>query len=182
MGGRLHHGSNLGQGVIFAMMISRLKALGVVGGLLVGLVLGTALASAFSATPAAMAQEQALLAAPSPAAPKPQDPNQALAEEQLKLTREALAALDSLWKSGRLDNSDSVIAAWERRQIEALKASGVGKAELVSAMEAYVKRMKDRSLTADARRKAARGTQVDELEWHYRALEAEMWLNQEKAR
>jgi RNA polymerase sigma factor (sigma-70 family) len=50
--------TTLAMGVISAMMISKLKTLGVVGGLLAGLVLGTALAAVFSATPPAMAQAQ----------------------------------------------------------------------------------------------------------------------------
>jgi predicted DNA-binding protein (UPF0251 family) len=50
--------TTLARGVISAMMISKLKTLGVVGGLLAGLVLGTALASVFSATPLAMGQSQ----------------------------------------------------------------------------------------------------------------------------
>jgi hypothetical protein len=163
------------------MMISKLKSLGVVGGLLAGLVLGTALAAVFSTTPPSMAQAQKP-EAPAPAAPKQQDINKALAEEQLKLAREALGSINALFQNARIDVLDPRIAVWERRQIEALQASGVGRGELVSALEKYVKRMKDLSLLAEQRRQQARITLVDVMDWQYRTLEGEMWLNQAKSR
>jgi hypothetical protein len=162
------------------MMISKLTTLGVVGGLIAGLMLGTALAAVFSVSPPAMAQVQAPPKALAPAAPKQQDANKALAEDQLKLARQALEELNSLQKSARLDILDSRVAIWERRQIEALKASRIAKGELVSALEAYVKQMKNLSLIAQARREQARLLHVDVLDWQYRALEGEMWLNQAK--
>ena len=165
-----------------AMMISKLKTPGVVDGLLAGLVLGTALAALFSATPPTRAQVQAPPATPPSALPKQQDTNKALAEAQLKLARHALDALGEMQMNGTLDNRESRFAVWRRRQVEALRASGVGKGELVTALEDYLKQMKELSLDADDRRKQARIKYVDLLDCQYLVLEAEMWLNQEKSR
>ena len=100
----------------------------------------------------------------------------------MKLARQAFEVLENLRQNARLDIVDARVAVWERRQVEAVKASGVGKGELVSALEKYVKRMKDLSQMAEKRREQAKGTHVDVLDWQYLALEAEMWLNQEKSR
>ena len=159
-------------------MNSKLTTLGVVGGLLAGLSLGTALAAVFSATPPASAQ----VATPPAALASAQDTSKALAKNQLTLARQALEELDSLQKSARMDILDSRVAVWERRQIEALQASGIAKGELVSALETYVKRMKAFSQIAEARREQARIQHVDVLDWQYRALEGEAWLNQAKSR
>jgi hypothetical protein len=115
------------------MMSSKLTTPGVVGGLCAGLGLGTALATLFSTPPPAMAQGQTPPAAIASAAPKPLDTDKALAGDQLKLAREALEELEVLRKNARLDVLDPRVAVWERRQIEALRASRVGRAELVSA-------------------------------------------------
>ena len=165
-----------------AMMISNLKTPGVVGGLFVGLVLGTALAALFSATPRAGAQVQAPPATPPSALPKQQDTHKAVAEAQLKLARLALDVLGEMQMNGTLDNRESRFAVWRRRQVEALRASGVGKGELVTALEDYLKQMKELSLGAEERRKLARITYADVLDCQYLVLEAEMWLNQEKSR
>ena len=162
------------------MMISRLKSLGAVGGLVVGLVLGTALATVFSAIPPIMAQGPVPAAALALGAREQQGANKALAADQLKMAHQALEELEALYKDARLDMLDSRVAVWERRQIEALQASGIGKAELVSALETYVKRMKDLSLVAETRREQARIIHPDVLDWQFRALEGEMWLNQAK--
>jgi Spy/CpxP family protein refolding chaperone len=163
------------------MMISKLKTPGAVGGLLAGLVLGTALAAVFSATPPSMAQAQKP-EAPALAAPKQQDMNKALAEDQLKLAREALDTIDALRRNARIDAVDPRVAVWERRRIEALQASGIGRGELVLALEKYVERMKNLVQYAERRREEARITQVDVLDWQYRVLEGEMWLNEVKSR
>ena len=96
--------TTLARGVISAMMISKLKVLGVVGGLFAGSVLGAALAAVFSATPAAMAQGQTPPAAPASAAPKQQDTNKTPAEGFLPsglvddgASMNALKALQGTW-------------------------------------------------------------------------------------
>ncbi len=172
----------LAQGAIPTMLISNLKSLGAVAGLLAGLALGTALAAVFSSAPIALAKSQKPTASLVAATPRQQDANKALAETQLKLARQALEELDSLYKQARLSPLDSRIAVWERRQVEALSATGVGKAERLSAIEAYVNRMKRLSAIAEETHKQGTITGADVLDWQYRVLEAEMWLNQEKLR
>src|SRR3954466_10328990 len=84
----------------------------------------------------------ALAGALAPAAPTPEDGNKALAQEQLKVARQALAHLERMYKGGEADVSDPRKTLWERRQVEALRISGAAKAEVVAAVEAYAKRMK----------------------------------------
>src|SRR5947208_1805530 len=81
-----------------------------------------------------------LAGALAPAAPE--DANKGLAQEQLKLVRQILADLDREYKDGVLSVNDPKINLWERRQVEAVRASGAPKAEIVAALEAYAKRMK----------------------------------------
>jgi Spy/CpxP family protein refolding chaperone len=164
------------------MMISKSKPLGLVGGILVGLALTTGLTVVFLAISPATAQGPAAPAAQAKAAAKQQDPNKALAQVQLKLARQALEEIDSLYQNSRMDILDSRVAVWERRRIEALQASGVEKREIVSALETYVKRMKAFAQLAAQRQQQAKIVHVDVLDWQYRALEGEMWLNQARLR
>ena len=128
------------------MMLFNSKTLGVVGGLLAGLVLGTVLTAVFSASPPARAS----------AAPKPEESNKALAAEQLKLARQAIENLDVLNKNGELSYVDSRRAIWERREVEALQATGIEKRERVAALEVYVKRMKQMAAAAEQLRREPR--------------------------
>ncbi len=120
----------------------------------------------------------ALVGALAPAAQQPVDPNRALAEEQLKLARQAVSHLDRLYKGGEVPLSDARFALWERRQIEATRATGAGKAEIVAALEAHLKRLKDLERYAEAAHQKGQATLADVDEAKYRVLEAEMWLNQ----
>jgi hypothetical protein len=124
----------------------------------------------------------ALAGALAPAAPQPPDLNKALAQEQLKLARQALRDLDLMHKGEGLSRTDPRFALWERRQVEAIRATGAGKAELVAALENYLKRMKEEERLAQLALEKDQGTRVDVWDAQYRVLEAEMWLNQEKAR
>jgi outer membrane protein TolC len=124
----------------------------------------------------------AVAGALAPAAPQPPDPNKALAQEQLKLARQALRDLDSLYQRGEAAFADSHFVLWERRQAEAIRASGAPQAEVVAALEAYVKRLKGMVPRVQLAYEKGGGTHVDVLDAQYRVLEAEMWLNQEKSR
>jgi hypothetical protein len=124
----------------------------------------------------------ALAAALAPAAPQAADPNKALAASQLNLARDALQDLDRLWRLGEMSLSDPRFPLWWRREVDAVRASGAGKAEVVAALELYVKRMKDMSKLVESAHQKAHATHVDVLDAQYRAAEAEMWLNQEKER
>jgi hypothetical protein len=110
------------------------------------------------------------------------DANRALAKEQLKLARRALGDLDQLFKGGEVSIDDPRFIVWQRRQVEALRASGAPKAEIVAALEVYLKRMKDLEQVARRRLEQAVVDRVSVHEAAYRVLEAEMWLSQEKAR
>jgi hypothetical protein len=124
----------------------------------------------------------ALAGALAPAAQQPADPNKALAQEQLKLTRQALSDLDLLSKSGEVPTWDAKFVLWERRQVEAIRASGAGKAEVIAALESYVKRLRELERHMQAAYQKAEASRVDAYDARYRLFEAEMWLNQEKAR
>lgn len=124
-----------------------------------------------------------LVGALASAAQKAQDPNKILADDQLKLARLALKDLDRMRLSGESSVLDPRVAVWERRQIEALRASGAGKEELIVALKAYAKRMKDLAQVAEGiHAKSGQISRVDVNDAKYRALEAEMWVNDEKSR
>ena len=123
----------------------------------------------------------ALAAVLAPAASQAPDRKKSLAQEQLTLARQALQSLDQMDKN-RDPVDEARIAVWERRQVEAVRDAGTSRAEFIAALEGYVKRMRDRQRIVEALREAARVALVDVLDAKYRVLEAEMWLNQEKAR
>jgi hypothetical protein len=124
----------------------------------------------------------AVAAALAPAASQAPDPKKSLAQEQLGLARQALEVLDQMHKNAQVSAGDPRIAVWERRQVEAVRDAGAGRAEFIAAIEGYVKRMRVQQQIVEARRQAAQVAEVDVLDAKYRVLEAEMWLNQEKAR
>lgn len=116
------------------------------------------------------------------AAPQPSDANKGLAQEQLKLIPQALGDLDRKFKGGEASIDDDRITRWERRRVDALRASGAPKAEVVAAAEGFAKRMKMLEQVARQRYEKDICERLDVAEATYRALEAEMLLNQEKAR
>ena len=123
----------------------------------------------------------ALAAVLAPAASQAPDRKKSLAQEQLTLARQALQSLDQMYKNG--DPVDEArIAVWERRQVEAVRDAGTSRAEFIAALEGYVKRMRDRQRIVEQRQQSGQAYFVDVLDAKYRVLEAEMWLNQEKAR
>src|SRR4051794_20650204 len=79
-----------------------------------------------------------LAGALAPAGSEPQDPNKAIAQEQLKLAQQALRDLDLMHKGGGLGRTDPRFDLWQRRQVEAVRATGAGKAELVTALETFL--------------------------------------------
>jgi RNA polymerase sigma factor (sigma-70 family) len=110
------------------------------------------------------------------------DPSKAMAQEQLKLARQALRDLDLMSKGEAVSRRDPRFALWERRQVEAILATGASRAELLAALENYVKQMKEQQRFAQLALEKDQGSRVDVWDAQYRVLEAEMWLNQEKAR
>ena len=123
----------------------------------------------------------ALAAALAPAASQVPDPKKSLAREQLGLAQEALSHLDELQKQGRVRAYDHTFGVWEHRQVEAIRDAGGSRAEFIAALEGHVKRLRDRQRLAEEAYRAG-ADRMDLLDAKYRALEAEIWLNQEKAR
>jgi hypothetical protein len=116
----------------------------------------------------------AALAVPDPAA------NRALAMAQLALIEKAWAMVDQLARSGRLGIND--LSLWGHRRLETLRKTGAGKAEIVSALEKYINTLKEHEVIAKDLVQGARATQVAVYDVQFLRMEAEIWLNEEKAR
>jgi len=108
--------------------------------------------------------------------------NRALAREQLALIDQALALLDGLYQSGTVRFSDPRFSLWARRKVETLRKTGAGKAEIVAALEGYLNRLKQEEAITENEHQTGRTTQVDVHDIRFRRMEAEIWLNEEKAR
>lgn len=106
----------------------------------------------------------------------------ALAKEQLVLIDNASEVLRQMAEKGLVETSDPRFALWGRRRVETLRQTGAGKAEVVAALETYIKGLKQEEEIAAARRQAARASMLDVYDARYRRMEAEGWLNEEKAR
>jgi hypothetical protein len=104
-----------------------------------------------------------------------------LGKEQLALAEQALKDLDLLSRDGQVGIADRSFILWSRRQIEALRASGAGEAEMIAALESYVDRLKKHERHTEAFSQKAQATRVDLLDARYQRLEAEIWLAEEKA-
>jgi hypothetical protein len=108
--------------------------------------------------------------------------NKALARKQLALIDEAEATLRQLVRDARMNIADATFSLWGRRRLEALRKVGAGKAEIVAALEKYINDLKEDEAIAKAQVQAARGTLVGVYDVQFRRMEAEIWLNEEKAR
>jgi hypothetical protein len=85
-------------------------------------------------------------------------------------------------QNGNINISDAAFSVWGRRKMETLRKAGAGKAEIVAALEQYIKTLKQEEAIADAMVKSARGTQLGVYDTRFRRMEAEIWLNEEKVR
>jgi RNA polymerase sigma factor (sigma-70 family) len=182
----------LAEGVI--AMMWWLKPLAVVGGVVILATVGVAVqgrpqpggqgapARAKTALPAAKAGSAAGGAAAASANAQVVAANQAIAQKQLVIINQALEVLDTLTRSARVDPADPRFTLWRRRKAETFRKAGFEKAKVVAAIEEYIDRLKQEEQFADARRKQARGTLEGVFDAQYRRMEAEMWLNEEKAR
>ena len=126
-----------------------------------------------------------------PAAPEPPGKalpaalgiNVPLAREQLKVIDQIVADLNQLYRGGERSATDPEIILWSRRRVDALRASGASKAELIAALEQHLVRTKEREARVKTQHTQGAGaTRTDALAAGYERLEAEMRLNQEKAR
>lgn len=108
--------------------------------------------------------------------------NRAIARQQLALIDEVLPLLHQMARNARLSIADPSFSLWGRRRLETLHRAGAGKAEIVAALEKYVNTLKEDEEIARARKEISRGTQLDVYDVQFRRLEAQIWLNEEKAR
>jgi hypothetical protein len=108
--------------------------------------------------------------------------NQALAREQLALIDNALQILDRMYQDAKTSLSDPSFSVWRRRRLETLRKTGAGKAEMVAALEKYLDSLKKDEAMAEAMHQSGRGTRVDVYDVQFRRMEAEIWLNEEKAK
>jgi hypothetical protein len=107
--------------------------------------------------------------------------NQALAREQLAVIDEAWAILENLSRSGRIDIDGGTVGPWGRRRLEALRKAGAGKAEIVAALVKYVNDLERFEAIAHGEHNHHHPTYA-EHEIKFLRIEAEIWLNEEKAR
>ena len=109
--------------------------------------------------------------------------NRALAREQLALIDQALARLDELYQTSRINSpTDPSFSLWRRRRAETLRKTGAGKAEMVAALEKYINSLKQEEAIAEGLRQSDRGSVLAVYDVRFRRMEAEIWLNEEKAR
>ena len=170
------------------MWLARLKPLVAVAAALILATAGVAVQGRQKPAPEG-AREQAKTAPPptagagaaAPAVPDV-EANRALAREQLALIDGALATLHQMARNARIRLGDPSFSLWERRRLETLRRAGAGKAEIVAALQETIKRLNEYEAIAKARKEMAQGTEIDVNDVQFRRLEAEIWLNEEKAR
>jgi hypothetical protein len=114
--------------------------------------------------------------------PGPLAANIPLAREQLKLIEQATADFDRLYKGGEISITSPKFNLWARRRVEATRALGAGKDAMVAALERYVDFMRNQEAAWKDSYKKDLVTRADVLSAQYERLEAEMLLNQERAR
>jgi hypothetical protein len=179
----------LAEGVIPMMWLARLKPLAAVAAALILATAGVAVQGRQQPAPEG-AREQAKTVAPpragaGGAAVPDLAANRALAREQLALIDRALESLHQEYRFPRAETTSFVqlsFSLWERRKLETLHRAGAGKAEIVAALEKLIDTLKQDEAMAEVRRQSARGTLLDVYDVRFRRLEAEIWMNEEKAR
>ncbi len=110
--------------------------------------------------------------------------NRALARKQLALIDEAWALMEFLSKNSRIDIDGGTFGPWGRRRLDALRRAGAGKAEIVAALEKYINDLERMQAIVEAQqnRSTARVKSPSDYEIRFLRMEAEIWLNEEKAR
>jgi hypothetical protein len=176
----------LAEGVIRMMWLARLKPLVALAAALIFATAGVAVQGRQQPAPEGP-REQAKTAPPPTvgaggAAGPDMAANRVLAREQLALIDQSLAMLDGLYRTGTIRFSDPRFSLWARRKVETLRKTGAGKAEIVAALESYINRLKQDEAMTEKEHQAGQATQVDVHDVRFRRLEAEIWLNEEKAR
>jgi hypothetical protein len=176
----------LAEGVIPMIWLARLKPLVPVAAALILATAGVAVQGRQQPAPEG-AREQARTAPPTAAgaggaAVPDLAANRDIARQQVALIDEAEATLRQLARHGKMDIADSSFSLWGSRRLEALRRAGAGKAEIVAALEKYIAILKEDEALAESLKQSARGTQLTVYDIQFRRMEAEIWLNEERAR
>ena len=180
---------SLAQGVLKAMMISKLKMTAVVtlGLTVVGTGAGFLTYQSVVAQQTPPAQRPADPAQrPAEAAPQPRrerarpNPFQALAEERLKAAREVFDELLKEFQSGR--GTQDALGEWSPHLLEAELDASTSQEDVLAALKAHLERMRDIEKLAKARFDAGRIPAHEYAKARFFRLEAELKLEQERRR
>ena len=86
-------------------------------------------------------------------------------------------------RDGRISLADPSFSLWGRRRLETLRKAGAGKAEIVAALEKYINSLKeDEAIAKSHASRALEALKSSVYDVQFRRMEAEIWLNEEKAR
>ena len=165
------------------MWLARLKPLVAVAAALILATAGFAVQGRQQPAPEGV-REQAKTAPPPRAGAAVPDlaANRTLARQQLALIDEAWNVTHSLAQNARIDIATGYFGQWGRRRLDALHRAGAGKAEIVAALEKYIKNLMELEAIAKARVEGFRSMQLGVYEFQFLRMEAEIWLKEEKAR
>ncbi len=176
----------LADGVIQMMWVARLKPLVAVAAALILATAGVAVQGRQQSAPEGARVQDKTARPPTAGAAAVAVPdlaaNRALAREQLALIDGALAMLHDLARNARISIADPSFSLWGRRRLETLRKAGAGKAEIVAALEKDLNSLKEDEAIVEGMHQSARATQVSVYDVRFRRMEAEIWLNEEKAR
>jgi hypothetical protein len=98
------------------------------------------------------------------------------------LIDKVLVALNEGVRAGNNRITDAAFTLWGRRRLEALRAAGAEKGEIVAALEKYVAELKKQEADVQLMYEVNLLEFFDFSEFQYRRREAEIWLNEAKAR
>ena len=177
----------LAEGVIQVMWLARLKPLVAVAAALILATAGVAVQGQQRPAPEG-AQEQAKAAPPPKAgegavvAVPDMAASRAIARQQLAQIDGAWALMCHMARNARIEIAHASFGVWGRRRLETLRRAGADKAEIVAALEKYINSLKELEAIAVAQKEASRSTELAIYEMRFLLMEAETWLNEEKAR
>jgi hypothetical protein len=169
------------EGVIPMTWLARPKPIAVVAA---ALILTTAVnAEQGRQQPAPEGASDQAKSIPGPAAAQLDLPaNRAIAREQLALIDKAWTMQRELARGSRVELNDASFAMWGRRRLETLRRAGASKAEIIGALEKYLNDLKEDEVEARSQLEHSRTTALSVYDVQFRVMEAEIWLNEEKAR
>jgi hypothetical protein len=117
------------------------------------------------------------------AAPREARRSTAVAQARLKLAQEALAAVHAnIGRGGFGPGGRDPVAIWSRRRLEARFELSTTKGDRVAAAQEHFDEMKGLEQLLERLHKVGEGDQLALMDAEYRRLEAESWLEQEKAK